>query len=119
MKVNKKLIGTLIRSARDDAGISQMALAERIGITYQQVQKYESGKSAVSVVRLYEIAEALAIPITSLLLTDTSHLKISEPGKMYGLLNSNEKRLIELIRKTNNKRLMGIFIKLLEEIVNE
>lgn len=119
MKINKKVIGTLIRSARKDAGISQTALAERISITYQQVQKYESGKSAVSVVRLYEIAEALAIPITSLLLTDSPHLKISEPREMYGLLNSNEKRLIELIRKINNKKLMGIFIKLLEEIVNE
>ncbi|HDH01481.1 MAG TPA: XRE family transcriptional regulator [Nitrospirae bacterium] len=119
MKVNKKILGALIRAARKRKGISQMKLAECIGVTYQQIQKYESGKSEVSVTRLYEIAEALGIPVTSLLAEEIHQLKASEPQEIYGLLNNDEKKLVDLIRKINNKRLTRIFVKMLEEIINK
>lgn len=119
MKVSKKILGALIRAARKRAEMSQMKLAECIGVTYQQIQKYESGKSEVSVTRLYEIAEALGIPVTSLLAEEIHQLKVSEPQEIYGLLNNDEKKLVDLIRKINNKRLTRIFVKMLEEIINK
>lgn len=52
-------LGAMIRAKRKAAGMSQTALAKAIGVTFQQVQKYESGTSRVTVHRLFEIAAQL------------------------------------------------------------
>ncbi len=44
--------------------MSQPALAEALGIAFQQVQKYECGTNRVSASRLYQLAQALSVPIT-------------------------------------------------------
>jgi transcriptional regulator with XRE-family HTH domain len=56
-----KITGELIREMRKAAGMSLMRLAEKIGVTYQQVQKYEKGISNLSLPRLFQIAEAFNI----------------------------------------------------------
>jgi transcriptional regulator with XRE-family HTH domain len=53
------LIGERIRSRRIQAGISQEALGRALGITFQQIQKYEKGANRVSAGRLLKIAEVL------------------------------------------------------------
>jgi transcriptional regulator with XRE-family HTH domain len=58
-------VGQRIRSFRQDANLSQTALADQIGVTFQQVQKYESGKNRVGAGRLTQIARALDVPITA------------------------------------------------------
>lgn len=45
-------------------GLSQAQLARTIGVTYQQVQKYELGANRISVSKLYRIAAALGVPIS-------------------------------------------------------
>jgi len=52
-------LGRQIRRRRKELGISQQDLAGRLGITFQQVQKYECGANRVSFSRLVEIAQAL------------------------------------------------------------
>jgi len=44
--------------------LSQTELAQKLGLTFQQVQKYEKGTNRISCSRLYEIAEVLDVPIT-------------------------------------------------------
>jgi transcriptional regulator with XRE-family HTH domain len=58
-------IGVLIRRHREATGWTQEALAEEIGVTYQQLQKYESAKNRVSASRLYKIAKELNVPVAS------------------------------------------------------
>ena len=55
-------VGTRIRLRRTLLGISQAALAEAIGLTFQQVQKYEKGANRVSSSRLVDLANALDVP---------------------------------------------------------
>jgi len=57
------VVGRNIRALRTAAGISQGHLAKEIGVSFQQVQKYESGANRVSGSRIFEIAEALRSPI--------------------------------------------------------
>ena len=57
-------IGRKIRALRLERGLSQSGLAEGIGLTFQQVQKYEKGTNRVSAGRLQRIAELLHVPIT-------------------------------------------------------
>lgn len=57
-------VGERVRVRRGLLGISQTELASRIGITFQQVQKYENGSNRVSIGKLVKLAEILDVPIT-------------------------------------------------------
>src|ERR1700694_3190523 len=56
-------IGRLIRAQRLLCGISQTELADAIGVTFQQVQKYEKGVNRIGSGRLYRIADKLKVPV--------------------------------------------------------
>jgi transcriptional regulator with XRE-family HTH domain len=57
-------VGARIRLRRRMQGVSQEKLAEALGLTFQQVQKYERGANRVSASKLYEIAGALRAPVS-------------------------------------------------------
>jgi transcriptional regulator with XRE-family HTH domain len=59
----RKAAGKAIRISRKMAGLSQIELAELIGTSYQQVQKYEYGTSSMSLDRIYFITNALGITL--------------------------------------------------------
>jgi len=56
-------IGHRIRAARLEAGLSQTALGQAVGITFQQIQKYERGTNRCAPGRLDQIAKALDRPV--------------------------------------------------------
>ena len=56
-------IGQRVRSRRLEIGMSQERLAELLGITFQQVQKYEKGVNRIAASRLFDIASALQQPV--------------------------------------------------------
>ncbi len=57
-------VGKRIRHRRWAVGTTQQQLAERVGIKFQQIQKYETGMNRVSASRLWDIASALNVPVT-------------------------------------------------------
>ena len=57
-------IGSRVRSRRRTLGFTQDQLAERVGVTAQQVHKYESGANRIAASKLYEIAIVLQMPIS-------------------------------------------------------
>lgn len=56
-------VGKRIRHRRWMLGMTQQQLADRVGIKFQQIQKYETGMNRVSASRLYEIAGVLEVPV--------------------------------------------------------
>jgi transcriptional regulator with XRE-family HTH domain len=60
-------LGERIRHRRRDLGLSQSALGGKLGITFQQIQKYENGTNRVSATMLLKLSDALAMPVTELL----------------------------------------------------
>jgi transcriptional regulator with XRE-family HTH domain len=56
-------VGSRVRMRRKMLGISQERLAEALGLTFQQVQKYERGANRISASKLYEIARFLSTPV--------------------------------------------------------
>ena len=60
-----RLIAKRLRHQRVISGLSQTALATALGITFQQVQKYESGKNRISAGRLWQIANVMEVEIAS------------------------------------------------------
>lgn len=59
-----RVIGKNIRLQRSAKQVSQAALAGTLGITAQQVQKYETGADRVSASRLFHISQVLRVPIS-------------------------------------------------------
>ncbi|MFT8419719.1 MAG: helix-turn-helix transcriptional regulator [Acetobacter sp.] len=57
-------VGKRIRLRRTLLGLSQEKLGEALGVTFQQIQKYERGTNRVGASRLYDIATALDVPIS-------------------------------------------------------
>ena len=56
-------VGRRVRERRKHLGLSQTELAERLGLSFQQVQKYENGGNRISAGTLGRIAEALDVPV--------------------------------------------------------
>ena len=56
-------VGKRVRHRRWLIGMTQQQLAEQVGIKFQQIQKYETGANRVSASRLWDIAEALDVPV--------------------------------------------------------
>ncbi|HMO09507.1 MAG TPA: helix-turn-helix transcriptional regulator [Paracoccaceae bacterium] len=56
-------VGKRIRHRRWMVGMTQQQLADKVGIKFQQIQKYETGMNRVSASRLWDIAEALGVQI--------------------------------------------------------
>ena len=58
-----RFVGQRLRQGRRELGLTQEGLASLLGVTFQQIQKYEAGHSRMSAGRLLEIAIALGKPI--------------------------------------------------------
>ena len=57
-------VGKRIRQRRWLTGMTQQQLAQKVGIKFQQIQKYETGANRVSASRLWDIADALDVPVS-------------------------------------------------------
>lgn len=57
-------VGGRVRLRRKMLGVSQEHLADALGLTFQQVQKYERGANRISASKLYEIAKTLQVPVS-------------------------------------------------------
>jgi transcriptional regulator with XRE-family HTH domain len=57
-------VGTRVRQRRTLLGMSQTALGNAVGLTFQQVQKYERGSNRIGSSRLFEFAKLLDVPVT-------------------------------------------------------
>lgn len=60
-------LGAAVRIRRRTIGISQEALAEQCGVSFQQIQKYENGANRISFSRLVQIARALQCRVVDLM----------------------------------------------------
>ncbi len=57
-------VGKRVRHRRWLIGMTQQQLAQQVGIKFQQIQKYETGANRISASRLWDIAEALDVPVS-------------------------------------------------------
>jgi transcriptional regulator with XRE-family HTH domain len=57
-------VGTRLRQRRALLGISQAALSKAVGLSFQQLHKYECGSNQIGASRLFEFAEVLDVPVS-------------------------------------------------------
>ena len=111
------MVGAKIRMFRINRGMSQTALAERIGVSFQQVQKYEKGANRVGASRLSQIASVLGISVGDLF--ESSQQKIADPGSPVHLLaEPGALRVLKAYLRTNSRVRLAI-AKLVESIADQ
>ena len=100
-KINEidKQAGQKLRNLRKLKNFSQDKLGKRIGVTFQQVQKYESGVNRISTSTLYKIADALNVGVEELLPKNERNRSV--------MFSQQELELIAII-KTNKINLTNL-----------
>lgn len=102
-------IGAAIRMRRKELGLSQEQLAERVGVSYQQVQRYENGSCTLNVENVQRIARALAVPVT-VFFEPSSAQAMPEP--VAPIWSSEEKTLLRHFRdlSTSSDKTLAISV---------
>ncbi|HXF89856.1 MAG TPA: helix-turn-helix transcriptional regulator [Xanthobacteraceae bacterium] len=120
-------VGQRLRMRRRMLGVSQMRLASMIGLTFQQVQKYEKGTNRLGASRLYQIAQALQVPV-SYFFDDLSNVPV-EPSRPMEvalvpvdyisdfLANADALLLAKAFMKIRDARIRRQIVRLVEQIV--
>ena len=112
-----KRVGACVRAARVKAGLSQSRLAAELGITFQQLQKYEKGKNRIAVSTLLLIADALSLPVQSYF--ETVERQASDGSDWPDLLSKDNIRLIRAFSNIGDaevrRRIMGLILAVTDE----
>lgn len=89
-------VGKRIRHRRWLVGITQQQLAEKVGIKFQQIQKYETGMNRVSASRLWDISGVLDVPVSFFFegLTEVTDAETADAPKDF----LADKEALELVR---------------------
>jgi transcriptional regulator with XRE-family HTH domain len=78
-------VGRRVRAFRLNKGLSQEKLGDELGITFQQVQKYEKGVNRIGAGRLQRIAEILGVPVSEFFASSGS---APSAGNLYELVDT-------------------------------
>ena len=98
------VIGKTIVEFRRDKNLTQKQLADYVGVSIQQIQKYEYGETNISVNRLLEIATAFDICIIELLKPALSNYYSTESDYLMVFNNPVDVEIATKIRKLNQKK---------------
>jgi transcriptional regulator with XRE-family HTH domain len=109
------VVGARIRLFRNHRGMSQTALGEKIGVSCQQVQKYERGTNRVGASRLAQIASVLDVPISDLFETSTPSGSMS-PFKL--LAEPGALQVLKAYVRVIDPRTRRAIVKLIEGIAD-
>ncbi|ACL93516.1 helix-turn-helix domain-containing protein [Caulobacter vibrioides] len=117
-------VGARIRMRRRILGVSQERLAEDLGLTFQQVQKYERGANRVSASKLYEIARSLQSPVDYFFegLEDTTGGGMAERGEPFVhdfLMTPEGLELATLFPKVSRQKVRRRILELVRSMAAE
>ena len=112
-------VGRRVRSRRLECRLSQTELADKIGVTFQQVQKYEKGVNRIGAGRLQRISEALEVPIT-FFFDATPHASSggasSGSESAFGFMQtSGSVRMVKAFHKIKSRKARQLLVDMVEE----
>ena len=111
-----KRVGACVRAARVKAGLSQSKLAAELGITFQQLQKYEKGRNRIAVSTLLLIADALSLPVQSFF--SSVERQANDASDWPDLLSKDNIRLIRAFSNIGDaevrRRIMNLILAVTE-----
>jgi transcriptional regulator with XRE-family HTH domain len=109
-------MGKKIRLRRVEQRISQSDLGEKLGVSFQQVQKYEKGVNRVGASRLQQIATALDVPVTFFYDSDG---KTKEVESLLFLDSAFSLRLLRAYSKITDQAIQRQMVSLMEAVADK
>jgi transcriptional regulator with XRE-family HTH domain len=106
-------LGQRIRLRRVELDISQTALADKLGVSFQQVQKYEKGVNRVGAARLQKIATALDVPVAFFFEGDGASREVDS---LLFVDSAFSLRLLRAYASMKNQAVQRQFVSLIESI---
>lgn len=114
----------MVRMRRLELGLSQTKLADGLGITFQQLQKYEKGTNRISASRLQQIARLLKVPVTFFFTGVSPPIQAirhsaspSIPSEMTAFLTTREGvRFVRAYMQIKRRRLRETIAQLIEDL---
>ncbi len=119
--VDRKL-GQRVRSRRLEIGMSQERLAELLGVTFQQVQKYEKGVNRIAASRLYDIATSLEMPVARFFEGITGKAGVAESSRDYiddALATPEGAQLMTLFASIRSQKVRRRVVELVKALTEE
>jgi len=115
-------VGRRVRSRRLECRLSQTELADRIGVTFQQVQKYEKGVNRIGAGRLQRISEALEVPISFFFGAGNGSAakeSSSSSESVFGFLQtSGSVRIVKAFHKIRSRKARQLLVEMAEELAD-
>lgn len=108
-------IGSKIRERRIVCGLSQKQLGDAIGMTFQQLQKYERGANQISLFLLIEVAEALDSPLTYFISTSKAETKQDESNASVRMRVDLVRNFLQIPQATARKNIFDLIKTLAED----
>ena len=105
-------VGNKIRLRRQMLGLSQEKFALMLGITFQQVQKYELGVNRISASRLWDMSVVLQVPVSFFFEGITAEIDKFSPRRLYGVDTSLPPETYDPLFDLENMAFMTAFSKL-------
>jgi transcriptional regulator with XRE-family HTH domain len=112
-------VGRRIRARRVECKMSQTALGKPLGVTFQQVQKYEKGINSVSSSRLKRISTLLEVPMSFFYRSDEDEKpgEAFSPTRLFDLLSRRDTlRLVAAFDRVTSRDMRRSLIELVEKI---
>jgi transcriptional regulator with XRE-family HTH domain len=111
------LVGQNIRICRLQKGLSQTELGERIGVTFQQIQKYEKGANRVGASRLTQISGVLGVPLPTLFEgAPTAGQAMPDQSARALLTHPHSLRLLQAFDKITSDAMRSAVLQMIESI---
>ena len=104
-------VGSRVRLRRMILGMSQEKLADQLGLTFQQVQKYEKGVNRVGASRLFELANVLNVPVQFFYDELQSPKPLGEAGAGFAE-ESSESFIVDFLNSREGLELNRAFVKI-------
>jgi transcriptional regulator with XRE-family HTH domain len=104
-------VGSRVRLRRMMLGMSQEKLGENLGITFQQIQKYEKGTNRIGASRLQHIARVLTVPV-SFFFEDAPGAVASEPGANGMTERPSASYVVDFLSSSEGIQLNKAFIRI-------
>jgi transcriptional regulator with XRE-family HTH domain len=108
-------VGQRFRQARLMKGMSQDELGEAVGVSFQAIQKYETGDNRISASRLFRAAQFLGIPVEAFF----EDVQSESADNRSEALNSNELALIRAVRAIADEGVHDTIVQLIKDFRSE
>lgn len=113
-------VGARLRQRRTLLGMSQERLADSLGITFQQVQKYERGANRVGSSRLFDVARVLDVPVAYFFEEMSAGVASKTPSRLRGLSESRSEPFeLDPMAKRETLELVRAYYRITDPVVRK